>query len=72
MLLWDILLNRWFWLIAGASISYLALGRTLQMAHTFGKMGWAERMFGEGGTYTVWKIIGVVAPIITIVRFFWN
>jgi len=70
MLLWQILLNKWFWLAASIGISYLSLVKTLAMAHMFGKMGWAERRFGEGGTYTVWKMIGVVAPIAALIYFF--
>ncbi len=70
MLFWDILLNRWVWLILGAGISFVSLRYTLQMARTFGKVGWAERYLGEGGTYTMWKIIGIIAPIIAVVYFF--
>lgn len=70
MLLWDILLNRWVWLILGVGISVVSLVYTLQMARTFGKVGWAERYFGEGGTYTMWKIIGIIAPVIAVIYFF--
>lgn len=70
MLFWDILLNRWFLLVLAAVISFVSLTYTYQMARTFGKMGWAERYFGEGGTYTVWKIIGIIAPAVAIVYFF--
>ena len=72
MLLWDILFNRWFWLVAAAGISFVSLGYTYQMAHIFGKPAWAEKYFGPGGTYTMWKIIGIVAPVIAIVYFFWD
>ncbi|HPM27794.1 MAG TPA: hypothetical protein PLX55_01335 [bacterium] len=70
MLLWDILLNKWFWLVAGALISFFSLGYSLKMARIFGKVGWAEKYFGPGGTYTMWKIIGVIAPIVAVVYFF--
>lgn len=70
MLLWDILLNRWTWLILGTGISFVSLTYTLQMARIFGKVGWAEKYFGEGGTYTMWKIIGIIAPVIAVVYFF--
>ena len=30
MLLWDILLNKWFWLVAGALISFFSLGYSLK------------------------------------------
>jgi len=70
MLLWDILLNRWVWLLLAGAISFVSLTYTLQMAHTFGKMGWAEKYFGDGGTYTVWKLIGIIAPVVAVIYFF--
>lgn len=33
------------------------------IVRTFGHMDWAERTFGAGGTYTVWKITGVLVII---------
>ena len=35
-----------------------------------GKMWWAENKLGRGGTFTVMKIIGILAPILAIIYFF--
>ncbi len=34
------------------------------IVRAFGHMDWAERTFGAGGTYTVWKIAGVLVIIV--------
>jgi hypothetical protein len=38
-----------------------------QIVKAFGTMPWAERAFGAGGSYTAWKIIGVVVIVGSIV-----
>jgi len=43
---------------------------TLKAVRMIGMMGWAERLVGRGGTFDVWKIIGIVAPILAIIYFF--
>lgn len=34
------------------------------IVRSVGHMDWAERTFGAGGSYTVWKIAGVVVIIV--------
>jgi len=72
MLIWQILLNRWFVLAFGAFLMFVGLmpDLTLRAVRMFGKMGWAESRVGSGGTYTIWKIIGILAPILAILYFF--
>jgi hypothetical protein len=43
---------------------------TLKAVRMIGMMGWAERSIGRGGTFDVWKIIGILAPILAIIYFF--
>ncbi len=43
---------------------------TLKAVRMIGMMGWAESSMGRGSTFTIWKIIGIVAPIIAFVYFF--
>jgi len=43
---------------------------TLPVVRMVGMMGWAERRMGRGSTFSVWKFIGVIAPIIAIIYFF--
>lgn len=30
-----------------------------QITHFFGMMSWAERKFGAGGSYLVWRLAGI-------------
>jgi hypothetical protein len=70
--LWIFLLNRWTVLVIG--ILFLLIGAkpdwTMYVVRMVGKMGWAENRVGRGGTFTIWKIIGILAPIAAIIYFF--
>ena len=72
MFLWEILFNRWFVLILG--IFFMLVGLmpewTMRAVRMVGKMGWAESRVGMGGTFTIWKIIGIIAPLLAILYFF--
>ena len=69
---WNFLLNRWTVLAIG--ILFMLVGLlpqwTLYIVRTIGKMGWAEQRVGTGGTFTIWKLIGILAPILAIIYFF--
>jgi len=41
-------------------IAFLILLYTEPLVRMIGKMSWAERYLGMGGTYTAWKIIAIV------------
>jgi len=66
------LLNRWVVLILGALFMLIGLKPdwTMWVVRTVGKMGWAERGVGRGSTFDIWKIIGVLAPIVALIYFF--
>ncbi len=34
------------------------------LVRTFGHAGWAERLLGAGGSYSVWKLGGIVVMIL--------
>jgi len=72
MELWNFILNRWTVLIIGILIMLVGLlpEWTLYIVRMIGKMGWAEQRVGTGGTFTVWKLIGILAPILAIIYFF--
>lgn len=72
MLLWEILLNRWFILSLGVLFMLIGLKPdwTMAVVRMVGKMGWAEQRFGQGGTFNIWKWIGVLAPIAAMIYFF--
>jgi len=72
VLIWQILLNRWT--VLGIGVLFMLIGLmpnwTMYVVRTVGKMGWAEQRVGTGGTFTIWKIIGILAPIAAIIYFF--
>ena len=70
--MWKILLNRWFILALGAFFMCVGLmpELTMRAVRMVGKMGWAEKSVGMGGTFTIWKVIGIIAPILAIIYFF--
>ena len=67
-----ILLNKWA--VLGMGIVFMLIGLnapwTMWVVKTIGKMGWAERRLGQGGTFDMWKLIGVLAPIVALIYFF--
>jgi len=70
--LFTILFNKWFILVAGIFFMFVGLlpEYTLKAVRMIGMMGWAESSLGRGGTFDVWKIIGILAPIGAIIYFF--
>jgi len=70
--LFVILFNRWTILIIGIALMVIGLlpEYTLKAVRMIGMMGWAEERLGRGGTFSVWKIIGILAPIGAIIYFF--
>jgi hypothetical protein len=37
------------------------------LVRTVGKAEYAERILGSGGTYTMWKILGVIVIILGVI-----
>lgn len=68
----NFLLNKWVLLIVGFVIMFIGLmpEYTLKAVRMIGMMGWAESRLGPGGTFDIWKIIGILAPILAILYFF--
>ena len=68
----NFLLNKYVLLVVGFVIMFIGLmpEYTLKAVRMIGMMGWAESSIGQGGTFTVWKIIGIIAPILAILYFF--
>jgi hypothetical protein len=65
-------LNKWFILFLGIVFMLAGLKPdwTTWIVRQTGKMGWAENSVGRGGTFTIWKVIGIIAPIAAIIYFF--
>lgn len=45
---------------------------TERIVNFIGASGWAERTFGPGGTYTMWKLIGLIVIIVGLLNFTYN
>lgn len=48
-------------------IGILILMYTEPIVRMVGKMQWAENRLGPGGTYTIWKLIGVFVIVFSLV-----
>lgn len=46
------------------SVGLLVMQRSVWIVQNFGYLDWAEKLLGNGGTYTAWKIIGVLIIIV--------
>ena len=63
---------RFVWGLIGMAIGTLFLWKTYQLVSIFGKIDWAERHLasGLGGTYFLYKIIGIVIIVISMMYAF--
>ena len=46
----------------GVGMSFIV--KTLPWVNLLGKSAWAEQHLGGGGTYTMWKLIGIIIIIV--------
>jgi len=42
------------------------------LVRTVGKAELAERLLGSGGTYTLWKILGIIVIILGVIYLFYS
>lgn len=54
-------MNRYLVLILGITIAILLLKYRLQIKHYVGDVGWAEKIFGSGGTHTLIVVLAIVS-----------
>lgn len=50
-------------LIVGFVLGFYVLSHKENIVQLFGKINWAERKLGGGGTYNVWVIVGLLIII---------
>jgi hypothetical protein len=53
-------------LIGGVAGGVLMMRYNYQLTQLFGYNSLAERYLGSGGTYTMWKLLGVLAILLAI------
>ena len=56
------------WIIIGIGL----IKFSFQITNIFGHIGWAEQHIGGGGTYTLYKLVGVAIIIIGFLYMFGN
>ncbi|MGE5393014.1 MAG: hypothetical protein ACM3NH_04700 [Candidatus Saccharibacteria bacterium] len=63
---------RFFWGFLGVVIGVLVIKYTFQLVGLFGRVDWAETHLrgGMGGTYTLYKIAGVVVILLSMLYMF--
>ena len=66
------LLFRLFLTVFMLGFGLLLLTKTKQFVDVVGMNEWGELYFGPGGTYTMWKVVGVLLAFGSIVVLFWK
>ena len=63
---------RFIWGLVGIAIGVLVVWKTYQLVNIFGKIDWAERHLsgGLGGTYFLYKIIGIAVVVLSMLYMF--
>lgn len=46
--------------LLGMGLGLLVIWKNRQMVHIFGSVSWAEEKLGPAGTYSLWKLIGLM------------
>jgi hypothetical protein len=54
---------RILFFLGSMAVGFGLLVYTLKWVGWVGKSGWAEDKLGSGGTYTMWKLIGILIMI---------
>lgn len=57
-------------LVVGFAAGFAMLTHSYQLTHLFGYNSLAERYLGTGGTYSMWKILGALAIIGSVLYVF--
>lgn len=61
---------RYFFSIIGILAGIVLVWKTYAITNLFGHISWAEAKLGSGGTYMLYKIIGIAFIIISILTIF--
>lgn len=63
---------NFFWGIVGVIVGILVMKYSIRITDTFGKINWAETHLrgGMGGTYTFYRIAGLVIVILSMLYLF--
>jgi len=56
--------------IIGIVVGTLLVWKTFLLASSFGQIDWAERHLGGGGTYLLYKLVGILFIILSFLYMF--
>jgi len=56
--------------LAGIIVGIMIVWKTFPLVNTFGQISWAEQHLGGGGTYTLYKLIGLIVIILSAMHLF--
>ena len=59
-------------LLAAIGLGILIERFTERIVNFVGYSGWAESKLGAGGTYTMWKLIGLIMIVVGVLNFTLN
>lgn len=49
------------------AVAVLLIWKTEWMIRSFGRIAWAEDKLGSGGTWTFWKILGIIIIFLSFI-----
>ncbi|OGE78934.1 MAG: hypothetical protein A2751_00110 [Candidatus Doudnabacteria bacterium RIFCSPHIGHO2_01_FULL_46_14] len=61
---------RYFISIIGLSVGIVLVWKTFAIAQLFGSIDWAEEHLGSGGSYLLYKVIGIIFVILSALYIF--
>ena len=62
-------MTRYLILILGIVIAILLVKYRLQVKHFIGDVGWAEKIFGAGGTHTLVIVLALLSFFLSLMYF---
>lgn len=60
---------KWLILFGGNLFGFILVRYSRQLVNIVGQNSWAERKLGPGGSYTMWKILGVICIVFAFTYF---
>jgi len=57
---------KYFLALLAIIVGSLMVIKTAWFVQTFGRSSWGEKYFGNGGTYTMYKVFGIVVIIVAV------
>jgi hypothetical protein len=56
---------KYLYFLGAESIGIILLVYSFQIVRIFGHNSWAEEKLGPGGSYTLWKLVGIALIVLS-------